>query len=149
MTTYSKEVGNKLNDLLEKTYDAEKGFKKAAENVDHSGLKNYFNQKAQQRYDFGHELKDEIKAFGQDVDKGGSITGSAHRTWMDVKALFSSDNEEAMLEEAIRGEEASVEEYNDVLSETTLPTSTQTILMQQKNKIMDGLSSIKRLEDLN
>ncbi|MBQ0733376.1 ferritin-like domain-containing protein [Aquimarina celericrescens] len=149
MTTYSKEVGNKLNDLLEKTYDAEKGFKKAAENVDHAGLKNYFNQKAQQRYDFGHELKDEIKAFGQDVDKGGSITGSAHRTWMDVKALFSSDNEEAMLEEAIRGEEASVEEYNDVLSETTLPTSTQTILMQQKNKIMDGLSSIKRLEDLN
>ncbi len=149
MKTYSEEVGNKLNDLLEKTYDAEKGFKKAAENVNHSGLKNYFNRKAQERYDFGHELKNEIKAFGQDVDKGGSITGSAHRTWMDVKNLFSSDNEEAMLEEAIRGEEASVEEYNDVLTETTLPTSTQSILTQQKNKIVEGLSSIRRLEDLN
>ncbi|MBP2830733.1 PA2169 family four-helix-bundle protein [Aquimarina sp. U1-2] len=149
MKTYSEEVGNKLNDLLEKTYDAEKGFKKAAENVDHAGLKNYFNRKAQERYDFGHELKDEIKAFGQEVDKGGSITGSAHRTWMDIKAVFSSDNEESMLEEAIRGEEASIEEYNDVLSETTLPTSTQTILMQQKNRIMEGLSSIRRLEDLN
>ncbi len=149
MATYSETVGNKLNDLLEKTYDAEKGFKKAAENVKHSSLKNYFNQKAQERYDFGHELKNEIKAFGQDVDKGGSVTGSAHRAWMDIKSFVSSDNEESMLEEAIRGEKASVEEYNDVLSETTLPSSTQSILAKQKQQIESGLSTIKRLEDLN
>ena len=30
MSTYTEEVGNKLNELLEKTYDAEKGFKKAS-----------------------------------------------------------------------------------------------------------------------
>ncbi len=149
MKTYSEDVGNKLNDLLEKTYDAEKGFKKAAENVEHAGLKNYFNHKSQERYDFGHELKNEIKAFGQEVDKGESTTGTAHRTWMDIKALFSSDNKESMLEEAIRGEESAVEEYNDILSETNLPNSTQALLMQQKNKIMDGLSSIRKLEDLN
>ena len=147
MKTYTEEVGNKLNDLLEKTYDAEKGFKKAAENVNHSSLKNYFNQKAQQRYDFGHELKTEIKSFGQEVDKGGSITGSLHRTWMDIKSLVG-DNEESMLEEAIRGEEASIKEYNEVLSETSLPPSTQTVLTQQKNKIVSGLSNIRTLEDL-
>ena len=149
METYSEKVGTKLNDLLEKTYDAEKGFKKAAENVEHSALKGYFSQKAQERYDFGHELKSEIKAFGQDVDKGGSVTGSAHRAWMDVKSLFSSDNEESMLEEAIRGEKASIEEYDEVLSETSLPSSTKTILMNQKSQIQTGLSKIKRLEDLN
>ncbi|WP_378175518.1 PA2169 family four-helix-bundle protein [Aquimarina sp. SS2-1] len=149
MATYSEQVGNKLNNLLEKTYDAEKGFKKAAENVKHSSLKNYFNQKAQERYNFGHELKNEIKAFGQDVDKGGSATGSAHRAWMDVKSFLSNDNEESMLEEAIRGEKASVDEYNDVLSETSLPASTQSILAKQKQTIESGLSTIKRLEDLN
>ncbi|AXT57171.1 PA2169 family four-helix-bundle protein [Aquimarina sp. AD1] len=149
MATYSEKTGNKLNDLLEKTYDAEKGFKKAAENVTHTPLKNYFNQKAQERYDFGHELKNEIKSFGQEVDKGGSISGNLHRTWMDIKSFVSGDNEESMLEEAIRGEKASVEEYNDVLSETTLPLSTKSILVEQKNKIESGLSTIKRLEDLN
>ncbi|MHA7056939.1 ferritin-like domain-containing protein [Aquimarina sp. M1] len=149
MATYSETVGNKLNDLLEKTYDAEKGFKKAAENVEHSSLKNYFNRKAQERYDFGHELKNEIKAFGQDVDKGGSVTGSAHRAWMDIKSFLSMDDEESMLEEAIKGEKASVDEYDDVLSETSLPVSTQTILANQKQKIQTGLSTIKKLEDLN
>ena len=149
MNTYTEEVGNKLNDLLEKTYDAEKGFKKAAENVEHSALKNYFNSKAQERYNFGHELKEEIRSFGQEVDKGGSVTGAAHRTWMDVKALFSGDDEESMLEEAIRGEKSAIDEYQDVLNETSLPSSTQRLLSTQKNQIESGLSRIKTLEDLS
>ena len=149
MSTYTDEVGNKLNELLERTYDAEKGFKKASENVNHSGLKSYFNQKAQERYNFGHELKTEIKSFGQDVDKGGSIAGSAHRAWMDVKNLFSADNEESMLEEAIRGEKTALDDYQDVLTETSLPSSTRNLLQTQKQKIESGLSNIKTLEDLS
>jgi hypothetical protein len=53
-----------------------------------------------------------------------------------------------MLEEAIRGEKASIEEYNEVLNETSLPTSTKSILTIQKNTIINGLSNIKSLEDL-
>ena len=149
MSTYTEEVGEKLNDLLEKTYDAEKGFKKAAENTDHSALKSYFQHKAQQRYDFGHELKTEIKSFGQKVEKGDSLTGKAHRAWMDIKALFSSDDAEAMLEEAIRGEKAAIDEYMDVLEDTSLPSSTSSILRSQKLAIENGLSKIKTLEDLS
>lgn len=149
MSTYTEKVGNKLNDLLEKTYDAEKGYKKAAENVNNTALKSYFKEKAQERYNFGHELKQEIKTFNEDVDKGGSTTGTLHRTWMDVKNLFSGDNEESMLEEAIRGEKASVEEYEDVLNETSLPNSTKSILQSQKSTISNGLSRIKSLEDLH
>ena len=149
MSTYTEEVGEKLNDLLEKTYDAEKGFKKAAENVDNSALKSYFSQKAQERYSFGHELKSEIKSFNQEVDKGGSLTGDAHRTWMDIKAMFSADDAESMLEEAIRGEKIAIKEYENVLTEVSLPTSTKSILSSQKNKIQMGLSRIKPLEDLS
>ena len=147
MSTYTEEVGNKLNELLEKTYDAEKGFKKAAENIDNPQLKAFFESKAKQRYDFGHELKTEIMSFGQKVDKGDSITGKAHRAWMDVKALFSLDNAESMLEEAIRGEKAAIEEYEDVLEDTSLPSTTATILRSQKEAIKNGLSNIKILED--
>ncbi|WP_179336233.1 ferritin-like domain-containing protein [Winogradskyella costae] len=148
MATYTEEVGNKLNGLLEKNYDAEKGYKKAAENTKHTGLKTYFNRKAIERKTFGHDLKSEIRAFGQEVDKGGSLTGSAHRTWMDVKAMFSADNEESMLEEAIRGEKASVNEYDEVLQEASLPSSTKSILLSQKNQIETDLSKVKSLENL-
>ena len=148
MSTYTEEVGEKLNDLLEKTYDAEKGYKKAAENTDEVALKNFFNRKAQERYDFGHELKTEIRSFGQDVDKGGSTTGTLHRAWMDVKALFSTDDAESMLEEAIRGEKSAVSEYEDVLSETSLPSTTKSLLETQKRSIENDLSRIKSMEDI-
>lgn len=147
MSNYTEEVGNKLNQLLEKTYDAEKGFKKAAENTENTSLKNYFTSKAEERYTFGKELKEEIKSFNQEVDKGGSTTGAIHRAWMDVKALFSMETEEAILEEAIRGEKASIKEYNDVLKEISLPESTKTILKSHKQKIEYGLSNIKTLEN--
>ncbi|WP_412561264.1 ferritin-like domain-containing protein [Winogradskyella sp. MIT101101] len=149
MSTYTEEVGNKLNALLEKTYDAEKGFKKAAENVDNPSLKAYFENKAQERYNFGHELKKEIRSFNQDVDKGGSLTGTVHRAWMDLKSLFSSDDEESMLEEAIRGEKAAVNEYEEILKETSLPLSTKSILQSQKNIINEGLTKINALEDIH
>lgn len=148
MSTYTETVGNKLNNILEKTYDAEKGYAKAADNTDNANLKNFFQRKKQQRYDFGHELKTEIKQFGEEVDKGGSVTGAMHRAWMDTKAFFSADDEEAMLEESIRGEKAAVEEYQEVLKDTALPASTATLLSQQMNKINTDLSQIKRLEDL-
>lgn len=149
MSNYTDKLGNRLNDLLEKNYDAEKGFKKASENAQHGGLKSYFSKKAQERYNFGHELKSELKSFGQEPDKGGSATGAAHRTWMEVKSWFSTDDDEAMLEEAIRGENASVDEYKDVLNDTALPVSTQQLLQKQKDAIEHGLANIKRLEDLS
>ena len=149
MSTYTEEVGEKLNELLEKTYDAEKGFKNAADNIKNRALKNYFNSKASERNHFGHELKTEIRSFNQDIDKNGSLAGSAHRAWMDIKAMLSLDNEESMLEEAIRGEKTALKEYEDIISETTLPTSTKTILEFQKNKIKNGLYTIKTLEDIH
>lgn len=148
MNTYTQEVGNKLNALLEKTYDAEKGFKKAVENIESTPLKNYFKTKSEERYAFGNELKKEIKAFNQEIDKGGSITGTAHRAWMDVKSLFSLNDEESMLEEALRGEKASVEEYVDVLGEVSLPSSTKSILESQKSIIENGIYKIKSLEEI-
>jgi len=149
MSTYTEEVAAKLNNLLEKTFDAEKGFKKASEHADSTSLKAYFGRKANERYTFGHDLKREITSFGQEVDKGGSVTGTMHRGWMDVKAWFSADNDESMLEEAITGEKAAVDEYKDVLSETSLPPSTATLLTQQMNKISTDLSTIKKLEDVS
>lgn len=147
--TYTEQVGEKLNVILEKTFDAEKGFNKAAENIENKALKNYFKAKSQERNIFGHELKQEIRSFNQQAAKGGSIAGTAHRAWMDVKTLFSLDDEESMLEEAIRGEKTAVKEYEDVINETQLPSSTKSLLVSQKNKIENGLYSIKTLEDIS
>ncbi|CAH8282136.1 uncharacterized protein (TIGR02284 family) [Mariniflexile fucanivorans] len=148
MSTYTATISNKLNNLLEKTKDAEKGFKTASENTNNTYLKQYFERKSKERYQFGYELNNEVRLFGERPKKSGSVTGAAHRTWMDIKALFSGNNDEAMLEEAISGERATLQEYNNVLNETSLPISTHSILLKQKDIIESDLKTIKTLEDL-
>ena len=143
---YTEQVSNKLNELLKKNYDAEAGYKQAAENVKNSQLKSYFENRAKDRYDFGHQLKNEIKSFGQEPDKGTSISGDAHRFWMNIKSKFVANDEEAMLEEAIRGEKAFVENYNEIINETNLPPSTSSVLKTQKDNVESALKDVKSLE---
>lgn len=143
---YAKEISNKLNDLLEKNYDAEKGYKFASENVKNPSLKSFFSERAKERNNFGHELKSEISTLGEKPDKGSSLKGDIHRTWMNLKTTFSSDKEEALLEEAVRGEKAAVEEYNEVLEDENIPPSTANLLMKQRNAITAALDKVKRLE---
>jgi len=148
MSTYTEVISSKLNDLLERTFDAEKGFKKAAENTEHTYLKRYFERKSLERQNFGIELNNEIRSFGESPEQSGSIEGTAHRTWMDIKAMFSVNNDESMLEEAIRGENTALNDYNEVINDHGLPMSTQSILIRQRDAIASDLQAIKRLEDL-
>ncbi|MCW8980388.1 PA2169 family four-helix-bundle protein [Altibacter sp.] len=143
---YTEKMSNKLNQLLEKNYDAEKGYKKAAEIVDNSKLKQFFESQAQNRYDFGHELKTEIRNYGETPEKGTSTTADMHRTWMDIKSTFTSNDEEAILNEVQRGEEKAVEEYDEIINDITLPPTTQNLLTKQRESIKSALQSAKNFE---
>ena len=98
---YIEKVSNQLNELLEKNYDAEKGYLNAAENVDSTRLKIFFKNRASERSEFAKNLRIEILSYGQIPENSGTFTGSMHRNWMSLKSLFSSNDEEAILEEAI------------------------------------------------
>jgi len=137
-----------LNDLLEKTYDAEKGYEKAAKEVDVPQLVNFFEKKAKQRYDFGHELKAEIKALGGTPDKGGSIIGDLHRTWMSIKSALSLNDTESILEACETGEKASLKEYDEALKDAALPNSTRILLTHQRTRIVEALTSIDVKEEV-
>lgn len=146
-TKYEKRV-DQLQEILEKNRDAEKGYRKAAENADSLSLKSYFENKAREREQFNTSLKREMIANYDTIDDEGSFTGSIHRAWMDVKAFFSGDNDESMLEEAIRGDKAAIEEYEEVLEDTSLPNPIANLIREQKTKIRTDLNKIKSMEDL-
>ncbi|TCP28393.1 uncharacterized protein (TIGR02284 family) [Tenacibaculum skagerrakense] len=149
MQNYTAQVATKLNNLLEKNYDAEKGYRTAAKNSKSNILTDFFERKSNERERFGQVLKNEIKSFGENPNEEGSLKGTAHRTWMNVKAFLTPENDEAMLEEALRGEQATIDEYNEVItSEIELPQSTNRILKNQRDEILKDALNIKQLDDL-
>jgi uncharacterized protein (TIGR02284 family) len=145
---YSEIISNKLNELLIKNFDAEKGYEDAANIVNSPKLKALFKMQSEQRGKFARELRLEILKFGQIPEESGSLKGSLHRNWMQLKSMFTSETEEAILEEALRGEEASLSYYDDILSDTNLPLSIENMLIEQKQSILRAINKLKLEEEL-
>ncbi|AFL82572.1 hypothetical protein Aeqsu_3137 [Aequorivita sublithincola DSM 14238] len=148
----SEEISKKINLLIEKNNDAYKGFKKASENAESTHLRDYLLQQASERQSFAHKLSGNLKAYNPDfkIDTDGSATGSVHRAWIDIKATLSLDDDESILEECIRGDKASVEEYREFL--TDYPTAASEIshtIKEQLHNIQSTLDRVKRLEDIH
>ncbi|WP_082960212.1 ferritin-like domain-containing protein [Maribacter hydrothermalis] len=143
-----KKIEDKLKDVVEKNEDSVKGFEKAADLAKELSTKSYFDKKAKQRRSFIKQLRNATPALqlgNGEID--GSTKGAIHRSWMDVKTLFSGDNDETMLSEAVRGDKAAISEYNEVMTEVLIPNRMKEILREQKEIIQNDLETSMILEN--
>ena len=148
----TKELSKKINAIIEKNNDAYKGYKKVADKAESSSLTSFFLQQASERQDFATKLTANLKAYDPDfkVDTDGSATGSMHRAWIDVKAALSIDDDEALLEECLRGDKASADEYEKFLeNNSSLHADITNTIRQQLQKVRNTLSKVSSLEDLH
>lgn len=141
-----KEIASAVNDLITVNYDGERGYKEAADDVTDARLKSWFREYAQQRYDFGHELKGELSQLGATPDKGTSVAADIHRIWIDLKSAIAGNDEAAVLNEVVRGEENAIERYDAVLAHNALPATTRTVVARQRNQIQAALGKIQDLK---
>lgn len=143
-----KDTVNVLQGIIEKNYDAEKGYKKAMQDAKNPALKNFLKQQAVQRSTFATAIDKELRDLDEAPKESGSVTGSLHRAWIDIKSSVAGNEDEAVLEEVIRGEKASVEEYEDVMKKHTLAPKIQNVLQSQLKDIQGTLNRVKTLEDI-
>ncbi|WP_194766843.1 ferritin-like domain-containing protein [Tamlana sp. I1] len=137
---YTEKISNKLNELLIKNYDAEKGYLNAAETVDNPRLKMFFKKRAIERGDFAKALRLEILKHGQIPKDGGTFKGAVHRNWVVLKTLLMSNDVEVVLEEVIRGEKESLNEYDEILKDRNMPPSIDIMLNNQRNAIQAAIN---------
>lgn len=135
---YTEKISNKMNELLEKNYDAEKGYLNSAENVDSTKLKIFFKNRASKRSQFAKDIKTEILSYGQITEDDGSIKGGMHRNQMSLKSLFGANDEKAILEE-----------YKEILKEDAFAPSTQKRLEEQQQKIQAAINILMVEEELS
>lgn len=147
---FLEKITNRLNDLLAKTYDAEKGYQLAQDKVTDTTIKRFLGDKVQRRYQFGHDLRNEILKYGELKDTGGSRKGDLHRNWMKLTTMFSDDDTERILEEIQRGEEESLNEFSEFLEEfeLNLPPSTIELITKQRDAIEAGIQEARKFEEL-
>jgi uncharacterized protein (TIGR02284 family) len=145
-TMTNDDVISTLNGLIETCKDGQEGFKEAAEGVERSDLKSLFYECSQQRSQFAGELQSLVRELGGDPETSGSITGTIHRGWINIKSAVTGQDETAILNEAERGEDSAVNAYKDAL-EQELPANVRTAVQNQANTVKATHDKIKGLRD--
>jgi uncharacterized protein (TIGR02284 family) len=127
-----------LKNLIQLCRDGQNGFRDAAEKLTDPTIRAFFHEKSLERGQFVGELDNELHRLGEkDVDTSGSVGGTVHRAWIDLKSALGG-GDHAILAEAERGEDAAKEAYRKAiesknLSQDILPTITRQYEMIQRD----------------
>jgi uncharacterized protein (TIGR02284 family) len=146
MNVSNEKTVSVLQNLIETNRDGQHGFRTAAEDAKDAELGRVFTQFSTPRTTFIAELQDRIRSLGGDPDKSGSVAGSLHRGWIDLKSALTSNEPHAVLAEAERGEDAAVKAYREALEENIDPVS-RGIVSRQYASVQAAHDRIKSLRD--
>ncbi|CAM3164723.1 ferritin-like domain-containing protein [Rariglobus hedericola] len=147
MNSNIKSTIKTLNDLIEVVKDGQQGFKTSAEDVKVPELARVFDRYAKQRAEFAAELQARVVGLGADVETSGSLSGSIHRGWINLKSALSSNEPHSVLEEAERGEDSAVAAYRKALEATHLDLPTQELISRQYADVKAAHDHVKQLRD--
>ncbi len=144
-----KKLTHGLQELLEKNYDAEKDYRTARERAENSSLKDFFKKQAVRKNHFATEIDKQLHTLNERPKESGSAMGTLHRTWINLRSTIGKDTDKVLLEECLRGEKNSVEEYENVLRKNRYPAKIEDVLRRHLNEMRATLSEIKSMEDLH
>lgn len=146
-TTSNDDVISTLNSLIQTCKDGQEGFKEAAEGVERSDLKTTFYEFSQQRAEFAGVLQELVRSLGGDPESDGSISGSLHRGWINIKSAVTGRDEAAILNECERGEDYAKEAYADALADNIFPANITDVLTQQSQAVLAAHNRVKALRN--
>jgi uncharacterized protein (TIGR02284 family) len=140
MAVNREELLECLNDLIHTCRDGESGFQTAADLARNPDLKALFGDRSVQRAQFASELESEVRQLGGTPVKTGTVSGSFHRGWINIKSAVGGDD--GVVAECVRGEEAAIENYQRMLK-NNLPPNVLPVVKHQFTEIKRALERIR------
>lgn len=147
MLNNQKQV-EQLDTLIATTLDSVEGYRASAKQVDDSQLTDFFNKRATERAEIVGQLQSQQKALGGEVRDEGSLLGSAHRQFLDLKEKVASSDREAVVNEIETGENYLVEKYETVLKDDDMTGQTRDIVQNAYGQIKTGCEQVKMIKDV-
>lgn len=147
MSTTTTSTSSILNSLIETCKDGQYGFQSAADTVSNADLRTLFNELSAQRAQFIEPLQNIVRSLGEDIEKSGSLAGTLHRGWIDIKAALSTGDEHAILAECERGEDSAVAEYREALEHAEMPAHVRALVREQSMAVQAAHDRVRELRD--
>ncbi|MFI4881482.1 MAG: PA2169 family four-helix-bundle protein [Phycisphaerales bacterium JB064] len=146
ITNLDKDTLKGVKSIIEINIDSSKGFQDAAEKIENADIAGYFRQCSARRAQFAEQLKRVVDLNGQDAPDSGTVKGTVHRWWLDIRGTIQNGDEHAVLAEAERGEDAIKHEYEDVLKKTA-GSPLNAVLTDQYGSVKETHDTIRDMRD--
>ena len=147
LTDDRKDLVRTLNKLIETCKDGEAGFKVCAEDVKRPDMKQLFSQRSRRCGEAAEELQRTVLELGGEPEDSTSVSADLHRRWVDLKSLITGKDEEAILNEAERGEDVAKERYSEALTQN-LPPQIRTMVERQYQGVLRNHNEVRALRDV-
>jgi uncharacterized protein (TIGR02284 family) len=127
-----------LNSLIKTTLDSRKGFIDAAEDAETTRFKTLFSDFAQDRADTAALLQAEVRRLGGNPEDDSSFIAAAHRTFMNLRELFTARDDKAIIAEVERGEDYIKGKYEEALRDDQLSSSSRSVIEHAFQSVRAG-----------
>ncbi len=77
--------------------------------------------------------------------EGGSVSGTLHRGWMNIKEAVTGGSDRAIVAEAERGEDVALDRYQDALN-ADLPSPVRSTVQRQYTEVRQAHDHVRALE---
>ena len=148
---HAEPIALALNPCIEACSDGEKGYAAAAADAASTDLKILLQGYSDQRAAFVLQLQQLMRSHGAFPESHGSISGTMHRGWVDVRLALGGRNDFVVLEECARGDRAALHTYERALSGKLeqMPHEMRMVVQGQYGSIRAGLDEIEGRMRLN
>lgn len=145
----NQKIAEVLNDLILINNDRITGYERALKELkdDDQDLRGIFTNYIDQSRNLRNALGNEVQALGVQMDDGTTSSGKIYRAWMDVKALFTGNDRQTVLNNCEYGEDAAQKAYRSALNTEGLPAYIFALINRQKDELRTSHDEVKALRD--
>ncbi|WP_166038890.1 PA2169 family four-helix-bundle protein [Sphingosinicella sp. YJ22] len=137
---------SKLDDLIHTVIDSIKGFENSAEGSPDGRFASFFRDMAQERREVVTTLQAHSRALGGTPTEQGSVAGTLHRRWEDLRAALGGSSDKAVIQEVERGEDYLKEEFERAMNDTNVSEETRAVMRSCYESVRRGHDTARDLK---
>lgn len=135
-----------LNGLTTTTLDSMKGYEDAAKDAENTRFATMFADFARDRGQAATSLQAEVSRLGGTPETGTSMFAGAHRAFSDLKQLFTSNDDKAIIVEVERDEDYIKAKYEEALNDRDLSRETVALISEAFTSVRSGHDQMSALK---
>jgi len=135
-----------LNDLIATTFDSVDGYTEAAKNSESDRFIAMFNARALERKAVLATMRAEVTRLGGKPEEDGTMLGSAHRVFLNLKAAVIGRDEQAIIAEVEQGEDHIKAKFEDAMADTELSPGVIHMIRECYTSVKQGHDQMRDLK---